>query len=234
MREFHDTLGWVVAGACLTALGCIAFAFLALYVRRHCREWLERAEWMTRHPSCLLAAPLVIALLLYGGEKQRQMFSFGKNLEDNGSWATNNTVCVKWLYYNHDGSDLVNIAYKELTSGDAYNLLAQVAASEYVWEAEIINATNYDYKVYFEEKTPDADRETFVAQIYIPVQTESGDAERMVPVNVDVSVDGNGVFEFIPRPAWPTNTVDEANAVNALSDDEVIEAFQNEGTEVTE
>lgn len=234
MRELHDTLGWVVAGACLTALGCIAFAFLALYVRRHCREWLERAEWMTRHPSCLLAAPLVIALLIYGGEKQRQMFSFGKNLEDNGSWATNNTVCVKWLYYNHDGSDLVNIAYKEHTSGDAYNLLAQVAASEYIWEAEIINATNYDYKVYFEEKTPDADRETFVAQIYIPIQTESGDAERMVPVNVDVSVDGNGVFEFIPRPAWPTNTVDEANAVNALTDDEVIEAFQNEGTEVTE
>ena len=234
MRELHDTLGWVVAGACLTALGCIAFAFLALYVRRHCREWLERAEWMTRHPSCLLAAPLVIALLLYGGEKHRQMFSFGKNLDDNGSWATNNTVCVKWLFYNHDGSDLVNIAYKEHTSGDAYNLLAQVAASSYIWEAEVINATNYDYKVYFEEKAPDADRETFVAQIYIPVQTESGDAERMVPVNVDVSVDGNGVFVFIPRPAWPTNTVDDANAINALSDDEVIEAFQNEGTEVTE
>lgn len=235
MSEFRDALGWVVAGVCLTALGIILFISLAIYVRRHSHEWLERAEWLCRHPSCLLAAPLVIALLLYGGEKARIMFQFGKNLEDNGSWATNDTVCVKWLYYNHDGEDKVNIAYREHSVGGDYNLLAQVAAKEYIFETTIINATNYDYKAWFEEKMPDAEKETFVAQIYIPVQTDGGEVEKMVPVNVDVSVDGNGVFEFIPRPPWPTNTVDEASA---LSDGEAIEALretlQNESSEVTE
>lgn len=232
MNELHDALGWVVAGVCLTALGIILFTALAFYVRRHSHEWLERAEWMRRHPSCLLAAPLVIALILYGGEKARIMFQFGQNLTDNGSWATNNTVCVKWLYDTRPGTDKVNISYRNYNEGGDYTLLAQVAASEYIWESEIVNATNYDYKIYFEAKTPDAEKETFVAQIDL-----TSDGERMIPVCVDIQVDGNGVFRFIPRPEWPTNTVNEVNELQMT--EEAIEAFEaseqeNESAEVSE
>lgn len=226
MAEFHDLFQNVVMAMCLCAFAVVGVALVVMMVKRHGADVLARIDWMKRNPQAVLAVPLVVALILYGGSKARVMFQFGKDLEDNGSWATNNTVCVKWLYVNHDGSETVNIAYQEEGSSGGYNLLAQAVASDYIWESEIVNATNYNYKVYFSENTPDAKKETFVAQIDL-----TPDGKKMIPVHVDISVDGNGVFDVIPRPAWPTNTTDEASA---QSDDAVIDAYEKEGKEITE
>lgn len=226
MTEFYALYQGVLTALCVGAFAAVGAALVAMLVKKHGADLLSRIDWMKRHPAAVLAAPLAVALILYGGSKARVMFQFGKDLEDNGSWATNNTVCVKWLYVNHDGSETVNIAYQEDGSSGGYNLLAQALASDYIWEAEVVNATNYNYKVYFSEKTPDAKREIFVAQIDL-----TPDGEKMVPVHVDISVDGAGVFDFIPRPSWPTNTTDEASG---QSDDAVIDAYENEGKEIAE
>lgn len=222
--EFANAVRWWIAAVCLSALGIILVGAAVAYAKRHGRWFLEKVEWARKNPSCLLALPLVIALILYGSEKpspQRTMFSFGKNLQDNGSWATNDTVCVKWLYDTRPGTDLVNIAYREYGSGNDYTLIAKTPANEYIWTGAILNATNYDYKIYFDAITPDADKETFVAQIDLTV-----DGERMVPYCVDISVDGNGVFDFIKRPAWPTNVIESAATVELTLED--IEAMLEE------
>jgi hypothetical protein len=226
MVEFHALFQHVTMAVCLGALAVFGVALVIMLVKRHGADVLARIEWLRRNPMAVFAAPLVVALILYGGSKTRVMFQFGKDLEDNGSWATNDTVCIKWLYVNHDGAETVNIAYQEEGASGGYNLLAQALASDYIWEGNIVNATNYNYKVYFSEKTPDAKKETFVAQIDL-----TPDGEKMIPVHVDISVDGGGVFDFIPRPSWPTNTTDEASA---QSDDAVIDAYENEGKEIAE
>lgn len=219
--EFANAARWWIAAVCLSALGIILIGAAVVYAKRHGRWFLEKAEWVRKNPSCLLAMPLVVALFLYGSEKQRIMFSFGKNLQDNGSWATNDTVCAKWLYDTRPGTDMVNIAYREYGSGNDYTLIAKTPANDYIWQGTILNAANYDYKIYFDAITPDADKETFVAQVDLTV-----DGERMVPYCVDISVDGNGVFDFIKRPAWPTNVIESAATVELTLED--IEAMLEE------
>ena len=205
--------------------GCLYFgigsliliaAWMALRYPIACTWEIITKMWSRSKIQFFLMAVFVGAFIQYGATKGgRPNPQYGSSLTDDGSIVTNTYVHLKWTYTGHEPDDIVHIFYLPTNTPSATpQEIGQVEAGMYEWYLSFIGADTYYWIAQFSE-TPapidTKDEEAFVCQLYQHLPDSK--PEEYIPVAVDITIDDNGIFDFIPRPPMPpdaTNEVDGA------------------------
>lgn len=133
----------------------VIIAFACISILCYAKLQIKRFEKHIRNssrPCFLFLTVFVICMIIYGGSKPVMYFANG--LQDNGSYATNDTVYIAWT---KTGSAVVpNDAELYIE----YRIQGSTNESDWVeiwtgivsdWSATFIldNATNYNYSIYY-------------------------------------------------------------------------------------